>query len=41
MGIGEALFSGYISADYKDFFVFAVLVGIVVVRPKGILGQKG
>ena len=39
LGLGETLFAGYVSSDYKDFFVFALLVGTLVVRPQGLLGE--
>ena len=39
LGIGEALVVGYISSDYKDLFVFALLIGTLVIRPQGLLGE--
>jgi branched-chain amino acid transport system permease protein len=40
LGVGEALFSGYISTDYKDLLVFLLLLFILLVRPQGLLGGK-
>lgn len=39
VGISEALFAGYVSSDYKDLFVFAILVLTLLVRPHGLLGE--
>ncbi|MBF0466695.1 MAG: branched-chain amino acid ABC transporter permease [Nitrospirae bacterium] len=40
LGVGEALFSGYISTDYKDLLVFLLLLFILLVRPQGLLGGR-
>jgi branched-chain amino acid transport system permease protein len=39
VGIAEVFFAGYISSDYRDLFVFALLVATLVLRPQGILGR--
>lgn len=39
VGLLEALFAGYVSSDYKDLFVFALLVGTLAFRPNGLLGE--
>ena len=39
VGLLETLFAGYVSSDYKDIFVFALLVLTLAVRPKGLLGE--
>lgn len=39
VGVAEALFAGYVSSDYRDLFVFAILVLTLVVRPQGLLGE--
>jgi len=40
LGILEALAAGYISAAWKDVFVFAALMLMLVFRPTGLLGEK-
>ncbi|MDH4101085.1 MAG: branched-chain amino acid ABC transporter permease [Nitrospirota bacterium] len=40
LGLVESFGAGYISSEYKDLFAFAVLVLILIFRPKGILGQR-
>ena len=40
LGVGEALFSGYISTDYKDLLVFLLLLSVLLIRPQGLLGAK-
>jgi len=39
IGLVEALWEAYVSADYKDVVAFAVLAGTLVVRPQGLLGR--
>jgi branched-chain amino acid transport system permease protein len=39
IGIIEAMWSGYFSADYKDVAVFAILVIVLIFRPSGLLGR--
>ena len=39
LGLSESLFSTYVSSDYRDIFVFVVLVLLLALRPKGILGE--
>ncbi|TMR40634.1 branched-chain amino acid ABC transporter permease [Actinomadura geliboluensis] len=36
LGVLEALFAGYVSADYRTSLVFAVFVLVLVVRPAGV-----
>jgi branched-chain amino acid transport system permease protein len=40
LGILEALTAGYISAAWKDVFVFAALMLMLIFRPTGLLGEK-
>jgi len=40
IGVLEALFAGYISSEYKDLFVFTLLVATLLIRPHGLLGEK-
>jgi branched-chain amino acid transport system permease protein len=39
IGLVEALWGGYVSADYKDVVAFAVLALTLVVMPSGLLGR--
>jgi branched-chain amino acid transport system permease protein len=39
IGLLEAFWSAYFSIEYKDVVVFAVLVGVLVLRPTGLLGR--
>lgn len=38
LGILEAMFAGYVSADYRTTLVFVVFIIVLVVRPVGIFG---
>lgn len=38
LGLLESLSAGYISSAYKDVLAFVVLLGVLVVRPRGLLG---
>lgn len=40
LGIFESLFAGYVSGAWKDVFVFIILIGTLVWRPTGLLGEK-
>jgi branched-chain amino acid transport system permease protein len=39
IGLIEALWSGYVSAEYKDVAAFLILIAILIVRPNGLLGR--
>ena len=39
IGLIEAFWSGYFSAEYKDVSVFVVLILVLVLRPTGLLGR--
>lgn len=39
LGMGESLFSGYISSDYKDVFSFSLLVLVLAFKPTGLFGK--
>ena len=41
IGVTEAFFSVYISYDYRDAFGLIVLVAVLLLRPQGLLGEKG
>ncbi len=39
IGLIEALWSAYFSAEYKDVAAFGVLVLVLIFRPTGLLGR--
>jgi branched-chain amino acid transport system permease protein len=39
IGVIEALWSGYVSGEYKDVAAFLILILILIVRPNGLLGK--
>lgn len=39
IGIGESLCAGYFSSAYKDAVSLVVLLGVLLMRPSGLLGQ--
>jgi len=40
LGLTESFATGYISATYKEVIAFALLIVILLVRPRGLLGAK-
>lgn len=40
LGILESLGAAYVSSTYKDVFAFIILIGILLIRPTGILGER-
>jgi branched-chain amino acid transport system permease protein len=38
IGVGRALSIGYVSSAYQDVIVFAILIGVLLLRPSGIFG---
>jgi len=40
LGILESLAAGYYSSRWKDVVAFAVLIVVLVVRPRGLLGER-
>lgn len=40
LGILEMLGAGYVSAAWKDAFVFVILIVLLIARPTGILGER-
>ena len=40
LGILEALGAGYLSSQWKHVFAFVVLVGLLLFRPTGLLGER-
>ncbi len=39
LGVVEALTAGYLSTEYKDVMAFALLIGVLLFMPTGILGR--
>lgn len=39
IGLIEAFYAGYFSAEYKDVAVFGILIVVLVLRPSGLLGR--
>lgn len=39
MGVAEMMTVGYISSDFKDAIAFMILVGVLLIRPSGLLGK--
>ena len=40
LGIAENLAAGYLSGRWKDVIAFGILIFILVVRPRGLLGER-
>jgi branched-chain amino acid transport system permease protein len=38
IGVAEQLTAGYLSTDYKDAITFVILIGVLILRPEGLLG---
>ena len=38
IGLGRAFAVGYVSSSYQDVIVFAILIGVLLIRPSGLLG---
>jgi branched-chain amino acid transport system permease protein len=39
IGIMEVFVAGYVSAGLRDFFTFALLIAVLVIRPTGLFGK--
>jgi branched-chain amino acid transport system permease protein len=39
IGLAEAFTIGYVSSTFSDAIVFVILIGIMIVRPSGVLGR--
>jgi branched-chain amino acid transport system permease protein len=39
IGVAEQMTAGYLSADYRDAITFAILIGVLIVRPQGLFGS--
>jgi branched-chain amino acid transport system permease protein len=41
LGVLEAFFAVYVSYDYRDAFGLLILILVLLLRPQGLLGEKG
>jgi branched-chain amino acid transport system permease protein len=41
IGVAEQMTAGYLSADYRDAITFAILIGVLLIRPQGLFGRAG
>lgn len=39
LGVIETLISGYFSSQYRDLIAFVLLIGVLVIRPMGLMGK--
>ena len=39
IGVAESFITGYISSTYTNLLVFALLIAVMLIRPRGLLGQ--
>ena len=39
VGVAENLFGGYVSTDFKDAFVFFLIIVVLIARPQGLLNR--
>lgn len=40
LGLIESLGAGYLGSQYQDIFAFIVLIGVLTLRPSGIMGER-
>lgn len=41
MGLSEEMVVGYLSSTYRDALAFGILIGILILKPSGLLGKGG
>ncbi|MDI9519775.1 MAG: branched-chain amino acid ABC transporter permease [Bacillota bacterium] len=39
LGVIEVLVSGYLSSNFRDLIAFVILIGILIVKPTGLMGK--
>ena len=39
LGVLEVMVSGYISSNFRDLIAFVILIGILIVKPTGLMGK--
>ena len=40
LGIAEVMGAGYISSEYRDGISYAVMIGVILFKPSGLIGRK-
>jgi branched-chain amino acid transport system permease protein len=40
IGVLETLFAGYVDSSFKDAISFIILIGVLLIRPNGLMGRK-
>jgi len=40
LGVAESLFGGYVSVKFKTTMAFLIIIGVLIVRPEGMLGRE-
>lgn len=40
LGLVEVFAATYLSADYRDAYAFLIMIGVLLLRPQGIFGEK-
>lgn len=40
LGILETFVAGYLSSQYRDLIAFVILIGVLIIRPSGIMGKN-
>jgi branched-chain amino acid transport system permease protein len=41
LGMAESFGAGYLSCEYKDVYAFVILIAVLLIRPQGIMGERG
>jgi branched-chain amino acid transport system permease protein len=39
IGVAESFITGYLSSTYTNLIVFGILIGVMLLRPSGLLGR--
>ena len=40
LGVSEAMISAYVSTTLRDLFAYILLIGILLIRPSGLMGKS-
>ena len=40
LGLSEAMISAYVSTTFRDLFAYVLLIGILLIRPSGLMGKS-
>ena len=40
LGMAETLVSGYGSSTWRDAIAFLILIGVLLLKPEGLLGKR-